>query len=102
MINLELRLLGTQVLGLTLGLGTEDRTDEWWRGYTDGRWDHADAEDGDEYDDGCEVDPTDYIWAGGQLIGLNHAKFAPVDEDGPEVGWDDLEEEWADLDDDCS
>jgi hypothetical protein len=97
MIEVELRLLGTQVLGLTLGRGTGEDNDEWWCGYRDGRSDRAAAYEGEEYDEGHEVDPTDYIWANGQPIALNYAKFAAVDEDDQEVGWDDLQEEWAEL-----
>jgi hypothetical protein len=41
-----------------------------------------------EEEDGVEVDPSDYIWAGGQPISLNHAKFAPVEDDDEEVGWE--------------
>lgn len=102
MLEVELRLLGTHVLGFRLGRVSGEGNDEWWRGYRDGRWDRDNAEDDDEDDDGQEVDPSDYIWLGGQPISLNHAKFAAVGENESELDWDELQEEWADLDDDDS
>lgn len=76
MIRIEMRLLGSPVLELRVGRENDD------------------SDDGSH--DEVEVDATDYIWAGVQPpISLSHARFAPVED---EVDWDDLAEEWADLD----
>ena len=44
-----------------------------------------------------QLDRAGARWVGGQSISLNHAKFAAVDDDDQEFGWDDLQEEWAEL-----
>ena len=76
MINLNLRVLGTQLLELRLGRERGERTDEWWPCYQDGRFDRQHA--GGETADG-EEESQPHEWTGCQFAITADAQEADQD-----------------------
>ena len=89
MLNLELRVLGTQLLELRLGRQQDARPDEWWRGYKDGLSDreNADAETADSE----ESEPHEWIGCQFPIIADVHE----AEEDDELGDGSELDEEWA-------
>jgi hypothetical protein len=88
MLNLELRLLGTQLLELRVGRQGDERTDEWRRGYQDGRFDREDADD-----ETADNEPSEcYEWIGCQFPIIDDAQEA---DDGELGDGSELDVEWA-------